>query len=91
MENKQYATLRNNGKYTQFSCKDRTITFVHGKDLIKYLSVVEWDQGYLVVNCMGKVKKEYEDYIDLTHILQKLYMNPESYLEGINEVRIENV
>ena len=63
---------------------------MHGKDLLEYKSVVEWDKGYLVVNCFGKVKKEYEDYIDLNYILERLYMNPQEYLNGIEEVRIAN-
>jgi len=86
----QCAILRNDDKNSQFQCKGTTITFLHGKDLIKYLSVAEWDNGYLVVNCLGKIKGEYEDYIDLTYILKNLYMDSDSYLDGIDEVRIEN-
>ena len=63
---------------------------MHGKDLLEYKSVVEWDKGYLVVNCFGKAKKEYEDYIDLNYILERLYMDPQEYLNGIEEVRIAN-
>ena len=33
-------------------------------------------------------KKEYEDYIDLSYILERLYMDSEIYLNGIKEVRI---
>ena len=69
---------------------DMVITFMHGKDLIKYLSVKEWDNGYIVVECMGKVKGEYEDYIDMTYIMENLYMNPEEYLRDIRGVEIEN-
>ncbi len=54
---KSYATLQMKGRYTQFTCKGTTITSLHSKDLIKYLSVVEWDNGYLVVNCLGKEKR----------------------------------
>ena len=67
------------------------ITFMHGKDLIKYLRVKEWDNGYLVVECLGKVKGKYEDYIDLSHILKNLYMDPEENLRDIQGVIIENV
>ena len=59
-----YGVLSNQGRYTQFAYHDVVITFLHGKDLIKYLAVKEWDKGYLVVECLGKVKGEYEDYID---------------------------
>ena len=89
-DKQKYAILKSTGRYTQFVCKGTTITFLHGKDLIKYLSVVKWDAGYLVVSCLGKIKKEYEDYIDLSYMVEKLYMDPSSYFDGIDEVRIEN-
>ena len=63
---------------------------MHGKDLIRYLTVKEWDDGYLVVECLGKSKGEYEDYIDLAYILENLYMDPEKSLSGVKGVVIEN-
>ncbi len=57
-------------------------TFMHGKDLLKYLQVKEWEDGYLVVDCLGKVKGKYEDYIDMPYILEKLYMAPKSFLNS---------
>lgn len=59
------ATLRSEESYSMFEFGGHTITFVHGKDLVRYLSVKEWDAGYLVVECLGRVKGVYEDYIDL--------------------------
>ena len=53
-----YGVLSNQGRYTKFAYNDVVITFLHGKDLIKYLAVKEWDKGYLVVECLGKVKGE---------------------------------
>lgn len=82
------ALLSCRGRYTSFSWKGKVITFLHGKDLIKYIAVKEWDSGYLVVLCLGKVKGEYEDYIDMSYILENLYMDPASYLSGISEVKI---
>ncbi len=82
------AILSNRGRYTAFEYNGRTITFLHGKDLIEYLSVKEWDDGYLVVECRGRVKGVYEDYIDLIYILENLYMDARAYLRGIREVRI---
>ena len=38
-----------------------------------------------MLTALGK-KKEYEDYIDLSYILERLYMDPEIYLNGIKEV-----
>ena len=82
------AILSNRGRYTTFEYNGRTITFLHGKDLIEYLGVKEWDDGYLVVECRGKLKGVFEDYIDLAHILESLYMDPKAFLYGIEEVRI---
>ena len=82
------AILTNRGQYTTFEYDGRTITFLHGKDLIEYLAVKEWDAGYLVVECRGKLKGVFEDYIDLAYILERLYMNPEVFLRGVKEVRI---
>ena len=85
-----YGVLSNQGRYTKFAYNDVVITFLHGKDLIKYLAVKEWDKGYLVVECLGKVKGEYEDYIDLAYIMENLYMDPEESLRDVKEVVIDN-
>ena len=34
------------------------------------------------VDCLGKVKGKYEDYIDMPYILEKLYMAPKSFLKS---------
>ncbi len=86
--NKTCAVLRKSGQYTCFTYGDRTISFLHGKDLIRYLTVKDWDHGYLVVDCLGKIKGIYEDYIDLSYILENLYMDPDEYLENIEKVVI---
>ena len=86
--NPSYAVLSNAGRYTKFTFKGKTITFMHGKDLVKYLQVKEWKDGYLVVDCLGTVKGQYEDYIDMPHILKNLYMDPEAYLSGLEGVTI---
>ena len=44
--------------------------------------------GYLVVECRGRVKGVFEDYIDLAYILELLYMDAHSFLQGVEEVRI---
>ena len=87
----EYATLTNKDRYTIFSFKDYTITFMHGKDLIKYIEVTNIDDGVLTVLCMGKIKKEYEDYIDLNYILNNLRMNPKVYLDGLHDIKILDV
>ena len=83
------AILTNSGGYTKFIFKGKTITFMHGKDLLRYLQVKEWEDGYLVVDCLGKVKGTYEDYIDMPYILEKLYMDPKAYLSGMKGVTIQ--
>ena len=88
MSDKGYAVLSKNDRYTKFNYNNRTISFLLGKDLVKYLSVKEWDNGYLVVDCFGKIKGVYEDYIDLNYILKNLYMDPETYLKGVKGVVI---
>ena len=85
------AVLTTSGQYTKFLFKGRTITFLHGKDLIKYLKVKEWKDGYFVVDCLGKVKGNYEDYIDLTYILENLHMDPKTFLCGMKKVEIQHV
>ena len=84
-----YAILTSDGRYTKFIFNGKTITFIHGKDLLKYLRVKEWKDGNLVVDCLGKVKGEYEDYIDMPYILEMLYMNPKDYLRGMRGVKIQ--
>lgn len=86
-----HAVITNSGRYTKFMFKGKTITFMHGKDLLKYLKVKEWKDGYLVVECLGKVKGQYEDYIDMPYILESLYMDPQTYLSGLEGVTIQNV
>lgn len=87
--NPSYATLTTAGRYSMFSYKGKTITFMHGKDLLRYLRVKEWSEGYLVVDCLGTVKGQYEDYIDMPFILENLYMDPRAYLSGIQGVTIQ--
>ena len=82
--------LSSHGRYSKFAFDGTVITFIHSKDLVRYLEVKEWDKGYLVVKCLGKVKGEYEDYIDLSYILQNLYMDPDRSLNDINGVVIDN-
>ncbi len=83
------AKLTSAGRYTRFTANGCTITFLHGKDLVRYHHVKEWDHGYLVVECLGKKKGQYEEYIDLRHILGMLHMDADSFLQSIESVEIE--
>jgi hypothetical protein len=87
------AILSSYDEYTTFTYNDRIITFLTGKNLLKYTQVKEWDKGYLVVMCRTKTEpeKEQEDYIDLIPILDNLYINSVQFLEPIKEVEISYV
>ena len=85
---KEYGILTSKDRYTKFSYMDYTITFMTSKDLIKYGSVKDITDGILTVSCEGRVKKEYEDYIDLPYILTTLKMNPDVYLKGLKGVEV---
>ena len=84
------AYLSNNGEYSYFTFRECTIKFLTGKNLERYTSVVEWDNGYLVVMSKNFVKEEEEDYIDLVPILNNLYMNADVFLKDIKGVEIGN-
>lgn len=84
-----YATLSNEKDYTIFKFNDCIIRFKTAYSLERYLSVKEWDHGYLVV--MAKYyhnEKEEEEYIDLVPILENLYIDADDFLNPIKEVKI---
>ena len=82
------ARLSSQGAYTQFSFGETTITFLTSRDLDRYLKVLTWDHGYLVVLAQYKSRPAEEEYIDLLPILTNLYMDPDAFLEPIREVKI---
>ena len=84
-----YAVLRSKGEYTIFEFNNHTIRFMTSYRLERYTRVVEWDHGYLVVMAKYKNIGEVEEYIDLTHILDKLYYDVDKFLEPIKEVKID--
>ena len=83
------AVLSSRGEYTTFTYSGQTLTFLTSRNLERYLKVIEWDHGYLVVLAQNHDKPAHEDYIDLVPILENLYMDADSFLEPIKEVRIE--
>lgn len=88
METAEKAVLSSRGEYTFFSFGGRTLTFLTSKDLDRYVSVKEWDRGYLVVQAKFKSRGEEEEYIDLLPILDNLYMDAEAFLKPIKGVDI---
>ena len=57
--------------------------------LERYVDVVQWDDGYLVVLAKYSHNAEpEEEYIDLKPILDGLYIDSETFLKPIKKVRI---
>lgn len=84
------AILSSFDKYTTFTFGPTTLTFRTCDGLEKYTRINTWDNGYIEV--MAKYKQnpeEIEEYIDLIPVLDSLYMNKESFLKPIKEVKIE--
>lgn len=60
------AYLSNDGEYTFFTFGDRTISFLTSRNLEKYLEIVEWDHGYIVVLSKNYNREQEEDYLYYT-------------------------
>ena len=75
--------------FTSFSFGGYHIRFRAPYSLERYVDVVTWDDGYLVV--MAKYKHDpepEEEYIDIKPILEGLYIDPVAFLKPIENVRI---
>ena len=81
------ALLGLQGEYTTFSFRDTTLTFLTSKDLDRYLKILTWDHGYLVVLAKYKSRPVEEEYIDLTPILTNLYMDPDAFYHRLRRWR----
>ncbi|MEC4271791.1 hypothetical protein VJ923_01285 [Adlercreutzia sp. R25] len=82
------AILSSDGNFSCFSFAGRNIRFRTPRSLVRYLDVLEWDHGYLVVNAKYKDLPTTEEYIDLVPILKNLYIDPEWFLAPIKNVKI---
>ena len=83
------AILSNEGRFSAFSFGGYHIRFRAPYSLERYVDVVKWDDGYLVV--MAKYShnaKPEEEYIDLNPILDGLYIDSTAFLKPIKSVRI---
>ena len=83
------AVLSSAGGFTSFSFGGYHIRFRAPYSLERYLDVVKWDDGYLVV--MAKYSHNAapeEEYIDLKPILNNLYIDSGAFLKPIKSVRI---
>ena len=83
------AILSNREGFTAFSFGGYHIRFRAPYSLERYVDVVTWDNGYHVV--LAKYKhnsKPEEEYIDLKPILDGLYIDSDTFLKPIKNVRI---
>lgn len=89
--NDDMARIRVDGKYTTFTFRDKCIKFRTSTKLKKYLRVKEWDNGYLVVDVDYSTIGETEEYVDISSVLDDLYIDSESFLKPIKGVLIDYV
>ena len=83
------AVLSSSGGFTAFSYGGYNIRFRAPYSLERYVDVVSWDDGYLVV--LAKYSHNTapeEEYIDLKPILEGLYIDSAVFLKPIKSVRI---
>lgn len=83
------AILSSSDGFSAFNFGDYHIRFRAPYSLERYVDVIEWDNGYLVVlaKYSHNVEPE-EDYIDLKPILAGLYIDPTAFLKPIKTVRV---
>lgn len=84
------AILSNRQDMTSFRYGGYNIRFRTPSILKRYTEVKEWDHGYLVVMADYEGIGLTEEYIDLVPILKNLYLNPETFLQNIQTVKIDN-
>lgn len=87
--NENEAVLSSSGGFTAFNFGGYHIRFRAPYSLERYVDVVKWDDGYLVVLAKYSHDAEpEEEYIDLKPILARLYIDPEAFLKPIKTVRV---
>ena len=87
--NKNEAILSSADGFTAFSFGGYHIRFRAPYSLERYVDVVKWDDGYLVVLAKYSHNAEpEEEYIDLKPILNDLYIDSATFLKPIKTVRI---
>lgn len=82
------AVLSNDGSFSCFSFGNRDIRFKTPRNLVRYLDVREWGNGYLVVDAEYEGMPKTEEYIDLVPILENLYIDPDRFLAPIANVEV---
>ena len=89
--NDDMATIKADGKYSVFTFRDKCIRFRTSTKLKKYLRVKEWNHGYLVVDVDYSTLGETEEYVDITSVLNDLYIDARSFLKPIQGVTVDHV
>ena len=75
--------------YTAFSFGGYNIRFKAPYSLERYVDVLRWDDGYLVVLAKYSHHAEpEEEYIDLKPTLDGLYIDSDAFLKPIKSVRV---
>lgn len=83
------AFLSSEGRYTIFRFGNDRLKFIGPYSLVKYISIKEWDAGYIVVMTKYSHSEEaIEEYIDLIPVLDDLYMDKDQFLEPITNVEV---
>ena len=83
------ALLSSTDGFTAFSFGGYNIRFRAPYSLERYVDVIKWDNGYLVVLTKYSHNAEpEEEYIDLKPILEGLYIDSATFLKPIKNVRI---
>ena len=83
------ALLSSADGFTAFRFGGYNIRFRAPYSLERYVEVIKWDDGYLVVLAKYSHNAEpEEEYIDLKPILKGLYIDSDSFLKPIKSVRI---
>ena len=84
------AVLSSFKDYTTFTFAGTTLTFRTCSGLERYTRIITWDEGYIEVMTKYRQREyEIEEYIDLIPVLDELYMDRNSFLSPIRNVRIE--
>ena len=87
--NEHEAILSSENGLTAFSYGGYKIRFRAPYSLERYVDIVRWDEGYLIV--MAKYSHNVEpeeEYIDLKPILEDLYIDSTSFLKPIKSIKI---
>lgn len=83
------ALLSSADGFTAFSFSGYNIRFRAPYSLERYVDVLRWDDGYLVVLAKYSHNAEpVEEFIDLKPILEGLYIDSATFLKPIKNVRI---